>query len=368
MKPLKKLMIAAAALPLLTSCMSDGNSFAGIFGVSANGGKFVYANTAYAFVSFGSYGSWHIEQSSGADWCRVEQMKGAGNAYYSIPAWFGLNTTDAPREAVFTVRDDENGDDAYGRFAFGQRATRIDGSLGSAALVTEVSGDDGSRITVEYDTLCRAVDIVMTKNGTQLSHLDVAYGADDSTYFMTVNQLRADCDFAYQPYRLVSETDTVGYYEQSYVIDESWDAFNVEEHKTGGEVVAQSLLFTKGSMRTGSPDDEQSADSLGYYHRQADGTVSVERLKLVYSQNSNRRQSVDVNQLLLGVERCSPYQLISLFRNARNSFVISEASAADGKYTVETTLNADKSVATMAVTDKQGRKITYTFTYSSMPR
>ena len=95
------------------------------------------------------------------------------------------------------------------------------------------------------------------------------------------------------------------------------------------------------------------------------GLVVREDMKPTYSQNSNRCQSVDVNQLLLGVEECNPYQLIALFRDARCSYIIAEAATANGKYVVETTLNADKSVNTMTVTDKDGGKVKYTFIYSS---
>lgn len=371
MRLFKKLMMAVAAVPLFTACMDNSNTYSAIFGVSANGGSPVFANTGHAFATLGSFGSWHIEQNSGSDWCSLDMMRGAGNAYYSIPARFKLNTTDLYRVASFTARDDENPDDVYATITFRQYGTRIDGSLGSAALVTGITGDDGTEITIGYDTLCRPVDLEMRKNGTRLRQLAVTYAADDSSYFMNVvadndrnNELTADCSFAYQPSQLVSSTDTVGYYEQSTWIVEG-DAFNVEEHRPRGEVTAQALLFTKGSISQKGPDSLQTADSLRYLHRYTDGTSYREDLRLSYSQNSNRRQSVDVNQLLLGVEECNPYQLISLFRLARNSYVISEAEAADGKYTVATTLNGDGSVSTMTVTDKQGGTVTYTFTYDT---
>ena len=153
MKKIKDLVLALLAVAMLSSCMSDGNSYAGFFGVNANGGRPVYANTAYAFLTFGSYGAWHIDQESGADWCKLDLMQGNGGAFYSIPARFTLNTAGESRVARFVVRDNSNGDDAYGTFYFSQYATRGDGSLGNASLVTGISGDDGSAITIEYDTL-----------------------------------------------------------------------------------------------------------------------------------------------------------------------------------------------------------------------
>ena len=146
MRLFKKLMMAVAAVPLFTACMDNSNTYSAIFGVSANGGSPVFANTGHAFATLGSFGSWHIEQNSGSDWCSLDMMRGAGNAYYSIPARFKLNTTDLYRVASFTARDDENPDDVYATITFRQYGTRIDGSLGSAALVTGITGDDGTEI------------------------------------------------------------------------------------------------------------------------------------------------------------------------------------------------------------------------------
>jgi hypothetical protein len=366
MKKIKDLVLALLAVAMLSSCMSDGNSYAGFFGVNANGGRPVYANTAYAFLTFGSYGAWHIDQESGADWCKLDLMQGNGGAFYSIPARFTLNTTGESRVARFVVRDNSNGDDAYGTFYFSQYATRGDGSLGNASLVTGISGDDGSAITIEYDTLCRPTLLVMEKNGEQLRRLTIGYHTSDSTVSVSdgSSTLTGVYDLGYQTDRLQSDRDTVGYYEQSIFAGDA-DAFNVEEHKWGGEYTVQALLYTNGSLRDGNPDGEYVADSLRYQRGNAEGIVYREMLKLSYSDNSNRCQSVDVNQLLLGIEECNPYQLVAMFRDARNSKIISEASAADGKFVVEATLNSDKSVSTMTVTNKQGAKVKYTFTYSS---
>lgn len=366
MKKIKSLFLALSAVAALSSCMSDGDSYAGFFGVNANSRRPVYANTAYAYLSFGSYGAWHIDQESGSDWCRLDLMRGNGGAFYSIPARFSLNTTGTARVANFVVKDNGNPDDAYASFYFSQYATRGDGSLGNAGLVTAISGDDGSAITIDYDTLCRPTSLVIEKDGEQLRKLTIGYHASDSTVSVSdgTSTLMGKYDLGYQTDRLESDRDTVGYYEQSLFAGDAY-AFNVEEHRWGGEYTVQALLYTNGSLRGGNPDGEYVADSLRYMHGTSAGTVRREMLKLSYSDNSNRCQSVDVNQLLLGVEECNPYQLIAMFRDARNSKVISEASAADGKYVVQTTLNSDKSVSTMTVTDKQGAKVKYTFTYSN---
>lgn len=366
MKSLKLFFFAMAAMPLLSSCMSEGDSYAGFMGINANNRAPVYANTAYAYVSFASFGAWHIEQNSGSDWCKLALMNGKGGSYYSIPAHFELNTTGASRKADFMLRDDANGDDAFASFYFSQYATRGDGSLGNAPLVTSISGDDGSSITLQYDTLCRPTVLIIEKGGKKLSNLSIYYSQRDSTVNVNTGSgtLMGKHNSGYQPSLLVSTTDTVGYYAQK-VYSENMVDFNVEEHKRGGEYTVQALRYSTGSFKTKNPDEECVADSMRYIHQYEDGTRYEDLFKLSYSDNSNRCQSVDVNQLLLGVEECNPYQLIALFRDARNSKIISEALSVDGKISVETTLNADKSVNTLTVTAKDGSKIKYTFTYSN---
>ena len=366
MKSLTKLLAAVAAFPLLVACQNEGDTYSGIIGGNANNGQTPYANTAYAYIGFGSYGSWHIEAGSASEWCTFAATSGKGGMFYTIPVRLSQNTTGSARSSLVTVRDDENGGDVYWTFRLGQYATRGDGSLGSAPLVTGISGDDGSSIAIRYDTLCRPTVLTMEKGGETLSRLELAYNATDSTITVSDggSQLKGKCDHGYQPERLVSTTDTVGYYDQ-LTLPGSFTAFNVERHSGYGELTAQALLFTEGSFRTGSPDGEFVADSIRYLHRYSNGLVVREDMKPTYSQNSNRCQSVDVNQLLLGVEECNPYQLIALFRDARCSYIIAEAATANGRYVVETTLNADKSVNTMTVTDKDGGKVKYTFIYSS---
>ena len=368
MKVLKVLLAVAAVLPMMSSCVSDGDYYAGFTNVDNNDRQPVYANTPLGYIAFASYGEWVMSQSSGKDWCTVQTMHGRGSAIYSIPVFYKLNTTGTARIANFRLRDAKEGDDAYVDFYLSQYATRGDGSLGNAALVSTITGDDGSSIEIAYDTLCRPVTLVMEKNGTELRKLSLSYERTDSTIRIKSGSsvLVSKYNTGFIPAgRLCSGTDTVGYYNQVTMGPEDI-AFNVEEHKRGGEYTAQALLLVGQNLT--HPDVEHVADSLKYQHRYADGSKYTEMLKLAYSESSNRSQSVDVNQLLLGVEECNPYTLLSLFPDARNSKIISEARAADGKFTVEAELNADKSVSRLAVTGKQGTKVTYTFTYTSLPQ
>lgn len=343
---------------MLTACLDDENTAAGFSGLTVTT---PYANVTAGYLSFASMGDWHMTQNSGADWCNVTCMEGNGNMFYGIPVTLTQNTTGMARTASFRLADNAEGD-AYVDFNIGQYATRGDGTLGNAALVKTVTGDDGSTISVTYDELCRPLTLVMEKNGATLRTLSINYSSTDSTIIVTADggsTLRGTYDNAYQPGTLTSGTDTVGYKSQ-YSLGSTM-AFNVEEHRKNGEYTAQALLLLDNQKL--DPDSEHKADSLKYQHRYTDGTTYTEKMALSYSTKGNRNQSLDVNQLLLGIEECNPYVLLSLYKYARNSWIISEAKASDGRFVVEASVNANGSVETMGVTDKNGKKITYTFGY-----
>ena len=86
--------------------------------------------------------------------------------------------------------------------------------------------------------------------------------------------------------------------------------------------------------------------------------------KLSFSNISNRMTTVDANQLMEGVANCDPYLLLSFYKLARQSYVLAKVEGKKGStYTFNTTANADGSIKTLAVTDANGNKITYTFRY-----
>lgn len=363
-KTLRTLLIGAVVAPMLSSCMDDGVSNAGFSQVAMTA---QYANDTLGGVSFVAYGPWTITQNSGAGWCKMYLNNGSGNAIYYIPVHFDQNRSGEARTAAFRIGDTRT-DDAYINFTMFQYATRGDGSLGNAALVRSIVGESkdaggnvigNSSIDIVYDEVCRPLSLVMKDGETTLRKLNIAY--TDSMMFVGTGSstLSARIGNGYQPDRLVSETDTVGYYEQLN-LGSSQYAFNVEEHKNGGEIMAQSFLLVKQNL---SPDSEHTADSVRYIHIHPDGTRYLEKMKMSYSDKSNRSQSVDANQLLLGVKECNPYMLLSLYRHARSSKMISKAETENGDFIVETTHNQDNSVRTMTVTDKRGNKTTYTFGY-----
>jgi hypothetical protein len=114
-----------------------------------------------------------------------------------------------------------------------------------------------------------------------------------------------------------------------------------------------------------APDSLHNADSLRYQHKlNRPEATTTDFLKLVYSPKDNRCQSVDANQLLLGLDNCEPLQLISLFPYTRSTSIVQRAESAKGNIDVTTELNADRSVSRMTVNDRRSNTETiYNFIY-----
>ncbi len=361
-----KLLTLCAAVPFLASCLNDDGSTGQFFGLDTNSSSYIYANTASSYVAFGSTGRWTMTQGQGSDWCTISITEGYA-AYYAMPVYFKLNTTGEKRTALFTARN-TSADNVYLTFSVLQYACRGDGSYGDSPLATGVSGSDGSKITIDYDTLCRPTSFLMTKDGQTLHDIEISYSRSDTT--VTVNDgsasLVGEYDSGYQPDLLVASHDTLGYFDQQSFTGGS-SAFNVVWTRSTGEKMVQAVRFPGQSPRSGSPDTGYWADSIRYIHWYADGTERREFMAIEYDESvSNLRQTVDVNQLLLGVEDCNPFQFMALLSDARCQYVISTATTDDGAFNVSTTTNADGSVNTMTVTDKQGEQVTYTFAYTSV--
>lgn len=351
----KKLLVAALVAPLLSSCFdNEGNSYAGFSQVQTS--ATAYANNTVGRLAFMSYGDWTLTLTSGSDWLTPKTTKGQGMAIYSIAVDIKMNTTGSARTARLYLEDTSG--DANMSFGMGQYATRGDGSMGSAPLVSTITGDDGSLVDISYDNLCRPTAVSIKKGETLYRNLTLQWA--DST--LTVGGMSASLNSGYQPSALTSQTDTVGLFSQSYLPTGENQAFNfIESKNNGSEYAAQGILMIGQSLT--DPDGDRQIDSLRYIHHYANGTTVREFMKLSYAATDNRYQSVDANQLLLGAEECNPYLLLGLFRSARSTKMISSAATSDGTFKVETTLNSDKSINTMTVTDKQGNKTTYTFAY-----
>ena len=378
MKTMKSFLGICAFSALMASCLSDQENYQAGFYVdhptSNSGVNAYYANNVSDSLLFYGYGNWAIEDYvldvNGYDnsWVTVPQKKGYGMMYIQQKLSFLQNTTGKSRWAAVRIVD-VNHSDAYAPLVFFQYATRGDGSLGNAADVKSIVGSDGSQIELAYDELHRPTNVSITKEGSLLSKLTIAYSDRDS--IMTVTDRTSEFKVKYgndfQPYLLANANDTVGYYRYYGQLSDG-TSYPVSENKV--------FNFRHLGMATNScvthcfPENGVSlhSDSLRNIERKfffKDGK-RVGDLSLTYSMKDNRSQSVDANQLLQGVEECDPYLLVSLFRYTRSTSIVKQATGkqgdADVSYSVETDLNADKSIREMRVTSGS-QTITYTFNY-----
>jgi len=350
---------AVATLMLMASCLGDSDQYnAGItFGHPTYLNNGVYANTTGDSVLMFSYGDWGVKLSD-ASWVHMSSTNGIGNAVYRIPVTFDQNTTGKSRQCMVRFYD-INHTDVISTFYYIQYATRGDGSLGNAPAVKKITGSDGSKFEFDYDQLFRPVNVEMSKNGTQLRSLTLTYNDKDSSLIVYDGTEKYMCKYSpdYQPYTLVSSTDTIGYHlvANRYTYLPVNTAFRLE-HRKNGNVLNATTFFLGG--RSLAADSLHVADSVYYY---ANG-VDYEKINYKYGNVDNRCQTVDVNQLVDGVEHCDPYLLMSLFRYARHTSVVSEVSSLTRQQRVSVQLNSDKSVSQMTVTSGD-TSVVYDFEY-----
>lgn len=371
MKGLKTMLLGAIAAPLLASCIDGAENSQSGFALSGYSGT-AYANTPKGYVTFLAYDAWTLKLTGDTTWVTPSLRKGKGYTIYSMPVTFSTNATHEARSCSFGFSS--NTGDGSLTLPFIQYGTRGDGSWGDAPLVKEISGDDGSLITLTYDNTCRPTSIKVAKGDNTCRQLSFAWtdslvtvGGDDSYSVAYAS--------GYQLPNVTASTDTL-----SYVMGADIYSFDyvgqLGESRTGKGWLRYFALY-KGQLKNfyinyysdkyspaaNWPDLDRKADSIKYDRHYADGTVLEEYMAMTYGSEDNRHQSVDANQLLLGVEECNPYLLLGLYRNLRCTAIVREATSKRGKRTVATTLNADKSVNTLTVTDPEGGKVTYTFSY-----
>lgn len=368
------MLASAAAVLLLTSCLGDNNDFNAGFMIANPKSPVTahYANNTIDTLAFVSQGPWTLTAGAESQWCVIPTVSGVGNTFYSIPVTMQQNTTGRSRVATFTLRDSNHPDEGHATFYYTQYATRGDGSFGLAADVKSVEGSDGSSITVTYDQLHRPLTLRMTNaSGAMIHDLKLQYNDIDSV--LTVNDgvsiLKGRCiNGDYQPLRLVGDGDTIGYFSQyddrTAMAISANQAFSVEHRLHGGRHIIYSYLLGGQSL---SPDSIHNADSLRLYD--SSNTDGVLALKFIPSAADNRYQSLDVNQLVSGIDDCDPYQLLSLFRFSRSTSIIQEVKSSTTGSIIEVQLNADKSVHSMTIRRTSGGMalpdipVTYTFGY-----
>ncbi len=413
MKIIKTIFAAMAAVALVASCeKQEPSSFYSIQVALPHTGNYPigykYANEYSDSLKFLSYSPWKIEQTEGDEgFVTINgQTAGKGNMIVSYGVTLSENTTGKSRFATYQIVDSEDASRAKAAFRYVQFATRQDGALGNAAEVKNISGSDGSNIDITYDNCHRPLSISMSA-GDMKREITFAYDDNDNT--VTATQSKYDFSYAdtlftynnvklngsymdrflpnvnnyiYQPRMLMtlnsSETalvntfnDTRNYIKQTM----AYQAFsnNGIEYSFANGFMVKNTIGNKFAQAIGvyyngksdlNVDNIYKADSIGIERVYSDHKHKSEIYKLSYSDISNRMTTVDANQLMEGVANCDPYLLLSFYKLARQSYVFSKAEGKKGaRYTFDTKANADGSIKTLAVTDANGNKTTYTFRY-----
>lgn len=404
MKSIKNLLILCVIASTVSSCLSDGDDsyYAGfvIQKPTSDYGSNVcaaYANNTIDSLVFVSYGDWKIEHEDTSTWCTIATTSGSGYVVSRQPIKMTPNKTGSSRSTIYKIVDVNHSDKASSQILVSQFATRGDGALGNAPLVKSVTGSDGSSITATYDGYARPLSLNMsTSDGTFSRELTFSYdnydslvvvnvkkkvdAYNDTTYTLT-NQVLTGKEavigepnslYTTSPGSFVKSVDGVAvsnktvsdsvYYASFYsnymAISFSY-AFKLIH--TSGDVNYAQAIYLNGQDCSG--DNEHKADSIGVTRRYPDGTSFTDVYKATYSKNSNRTSSFDVNQLVEGVKNCDPYFLLSMFRYARNSYIMSEVAGKKSTKTVSAELNSDNSVKSMTVADSKTGTVTYQFTY-----
>lgn len=413
MKIIKTIFAAMAAVALVASCEEqEPSSFYSIQVALPHTGNYPigykYANEYSDSLKFLSYSPWKIEQTEGDEgFVTINgQTSGKGNMIVSYGVTLSENTTGKSRFATYQIVDSEDASRAKASLRYVQFATRQDGALGNAAEVKNISGSDGSNIDITYDNRHRPLSISMSA-GDMKREITFAYDDNDNTVTATqskyefsyadtlftynnvkLNGSYKDCflpnvnSYIYQPRLLMtlnsSETalvntfnDTRNYIKQTM----AYQAFSnngIEYSFANGFMVknsignkfAQAIGVYYNSKSNLDVDSIYKADSIGVERVYSDNKHKSEMYKLSFSNISNRMTTVDANQLMEGVANCDPYLLLSFYKLARQSYVFAKAEGRKGaRYTFDTKANADGSIKTLAVTDINGNKTTYTFSY-----
>lgn len=413
MKIIKTIFAAMAAVALVASCEEqEPSSFYSIQVALPHTGNYPigykYANEYSDSLKFLSYSPWKIEQTEGDEgFVTINgQTSGKGNMIVSYGVTLSENTTGKSRFATYQIVDSEDASRAKASLRYVQFATRQDGAMGNAAEVKNISGSDGSNIDITYDNRHRPLSISMSA-GDMKREITFAYDDYENTVTATqskyefsyadtlftynnvkLNGSYEDCflpnvnSYIYQPRLLMtlnsSETalvntfnDTRNYIKQTM----AYQAFSnngIEYSFANGFMVknsignkfAQAIGVYYNSKSNLDVDNIYKADSIGVERIYSDNKHKSEMYKLSFSNISNRMTTVDANQLMEGVANCDPYLLLSFYKLARQSYVFAKAEGRKGaRYTFDTKANADGSIKTLAVTDANGNKITYTFSY-----
>lgn len=413
MKIIKTIFAAMAAVALVASCEEqEPSSFYSIQVALPHTGNYPigykYANEYSDSLKFLSYSPWKIEQTEGDEgFVTINgQTSGKGNMIVSYGVTLSENTTDKSRFATYQIVDSEDASRAKASLRYVQFATRQDGALGNAAEVKNISGSDGSNIDITYDNRHRPLSISMSAGDMKR---EITFAYDDYENTVTATQSKYEFSYAdtlftynnvklngsyldrflpnvnsyiYQPRMLMTldsnEASLVNTFNDTRSNTKqamAYQAFsnNGYEYSFANGFMVKNSIGNKFAQAIGvyyngksklDVDSIYKADSIGVERIYSDHKHKSEMYKLSFSNISNRMTTVDANQLMEGVANCDPYLLLSFYKLARQSYVFSKAEGKKGaRYTFDTKTNADGSIKTLAVTDANGNKTTYTFSY-----
>lgn len=413
MKIIKTIFAAMAAVALVASCEEqEPSSFYSIQVALPHTGNYPigykYANEYSDSLKFLSYSPWKIEQTEGDEgFVTINgQTSGKGNMIVSYGVTLSENTTDKSRFATFQIVDSEDASRAKASLRYVQFATRQDGAMGNAAEVKNISGSDGSNIDITYDNRHRPLSISMSAGDMKR---EITFAYDDYENTVTATQSKYEFSYAdtlftynnvklngsyldrflpnvnsyiYQPRMLMTldsnEASLVNTFNDTRSNTKqamAYQAFsnNGYEYSFANGFMVKNSIGNKFAQAIGvyyngksklDVDSIYKADSIGVERIYSDHKHKSEMYKLSFSNISNRMTTVDANQLMEGVANCDPYLLLSFYKLARQSYVFAKAEGKKGaRYTFDTKANADGSIKTLAVTDINGNKTTYTFSY-----
>src|SRR5574344_79984 len=330
-----KMVLAATTVTVaMTSCLGEAdNSYAYV-----QQSTLCYANSKAFNVAFQISSNWQLSKGSDADWITLDPFYsfGKGPSMGSIPVLVSPNATGKARVATMNI----TGADGKSNLAqVLQYAAKGDGSLYNARNVMSIEGSDGSKIELGYDPEKRVPYYCkITKNDKVLEKIIVDYlpGYSDTTRVMrmSINDIpfTTKVDYGYQPFKaLVSDENKESV---DYTINSSYSQITVKRND-GMDNANIQTFNTSGWITSGW----LHADTISSFTRMIigykyEGKNVEESLDLKHTERiSNQHQSVDVNQLIFGVERMNPFIFLGFYRYARCPFVFESAESVDKKYT-----------------------------------
>lgn len=364
----KTFLAAVMALPLLTSCLGDGED---TWGVSYGTTDYIYANSGTVYLLFSISSDWELYKTETNSWITFGATSGSGPFYGYVSVTVDKNETGSVRYCVYKVTST---DDNSFSGSISQMATRGDGSLGSSPLVSKITGSDGSEVEILYNsTYDIPSSITMTKNGEELAEYSFVYNTADTTLYVMSGSdiaLSGTYNSAWNPTGELTSPSGDETIDWSYNATYLSNATTMTVEYTGDDGTTDTRIFY---ISTISDCDDQIIHrklECDAYYASDDEEFETGSMSVTLGSDadyedyvSNQNQNVDVNQLIFGIERCNPLMLLGFYRWTRCGYIYESVEGDDGDYTFSPELNSDGSVESLAIENPNGKTITYTFEY-----